>query len=395
MLRDAKKREFPFTRHRQENGTRHYFGVTCHQCQHRDSVTSSAELPDQVVRKKFQQKGWLLGRTRESDWCPDCLKIGPENRLADRFKVTDGKTGQTVPSAQDKLRLAAEEQFQRTARTDDLLTRFMTPSREDTAPETPMSAAPQQVIVQQGLSLQQTIDLTTALTGINKNVGAMASEIGNLSAAVQLLAEQNASLLTHLHKQTNAIAQIVPAFARSSEGIAGSLQELRETITNLPLMRAPELPAAPPPPEPAAPPCAAVPLSVLAGQDFVVEEVTVETSQEVARTGKPTAGLEPDQVTVSNYTSKGKFYTNIRVGNGLFQEAGFAEDDRFVLERDPDVVVIRKARSGEKGVGLKHRNSRSAEFQSTRLGDLSRFKVSPKAMARRGVLRIVPARHHS
>ena len=45
-------------------------------------------LPDEVIAKRFRSWGWVIGRNRNHDICPVCIGVRPENKLADRFKVT-------------------------------------------------------------------------------------------------------------------------------------------------------------------------------------------------------------------------------------------------------------------------------------------------------------------
>lgn len=45
-------------------------------------------LPDEIIAKRFRSWGWVIGRNRSNDICPVCIGVKPENRLADRFKVT-------------------------------------------------------------------------------------------------------------------------------------------------------------------------------------------------------------------------------------------------------------------------------------------------------------------
>lgn len=61
----------------------HAHVLTCHLCGAEDSIRSSNSkpLPEEVVRRKFQQKGWITGKNdkRKLDTCPTCIEAAKTN----------------------------------------------------------------------------------------------------------------------------------------------------------------------------------------------------------------------------------------------------------------------------------------------------------------------------
>lgn len=82
-------RAFPFQSTRIAGfGFKFVFPVRCCKCGLEKDFESHKILPDEIIHKKFMQWGWLMGRNRSFDICPQCLGITRENKLAAKFKVT-------------------------------------------------------------------------------------------------------------------------------------------------------------------------------------------------------------------------------------------------------------------------------------------------------------------
>lgn len=69
--------KFKLTRTWDEREKKHhtYINVVCSECGKLDSlsVNSAAGLPPEMVVKKMQQRGWVMGQRRQHDVCPDCI----------------------------------------------------------------------------------------------------------------------------------------------------------------------------------------------------------------------------------------------------------------------------------------------------------------------------------
>lgn len=82
-------REFPYQVTRIGNtGSKYFTPVRCCRCGREKVFESIKALPDEIIAKRFRSWGWVIGRNRSNDICPVCIGVKPENRLADRFKVT-------------------------------------------------------------------------------------------------------------------------------------------------------------------------------------------------------------------------------------------------------------------------------------------------------------------
>lgn len=91
------KREFPYQVTRIGNtGSKYFTPVTCCRCGREKVFESIKALPDEIIAKRFRSWGWVIGRNRQNDICPVCIGVKPENKLAERFKVTAGD--QPVPT---------------------------------------------------------------------------------------------------------------------------------------------------------------------------------------------------------------------------------------------------------------------------------------------------------
>lgn len=91
------KREFPYQVTRIGNtGSKYFTPVTCCRCGREKVFESIKALPDEIIAKRFRSWGWVIGRNRQNDICPVCIGVKPENKLAERFKVTVGD--QPVPT---------------------------------------------------------------------------------------------------------------------------------------------------------------------------------------------------------------------------------------------------------------------------------------------------------
>lgn len=99
-------REFPYQVTRIGNtGSKYFTPVRCCRCGREKVFEAVKALPDEVIAKRFRSWGWVIGRNRNNDICPVCIGVKPENKLADRFKVT-------VDNAPVPTRAAVAEQAQ-------------------------------------------------------------------------------------------------------------------------------------------------------------------------------------------------------------------------------------------------------------------------------------------
>ena len=82
-------RDFPYQVTRIGNtGSKYFTPVRCCRCGREKVFESIKALPDEIIAKRFRSWGWVIGRNRHNDICPVCIGVKPENKLAERFKVT-------------------------------------------------------------------------------------------------------------------------------------------------------------------------------------------------------------------------------------------------------------------------------------------------------------------
>ena len=138
MTRQSRQFE-PHTRRVDNASSRTRFTLQCHECGTDDFIEGPRILPDDVVAKKFSQRGWVIGRNRSYDMCPLCVGVAPENKLATVFKVTKGD--EPVPTPADLAAQASEGSAKRSRRpmqrSTDCWARPRKPPRRDAPPTAP------------------------------------------------------------------------------------------------------------------------------------------------------------------------------------------------------------------------------------------------------------------
>lgn len=101
-------REFPYQTTRIAGlGFKYLFPVRCSKCGVEKDFESHKIMPDVFIHKKFMQWGWLLGRNRAYDICPQCLGVTRENKLASKFKVM--QNCEPVPAPVEIVQQAMEK----------------------------------------------------------------------------------------------------------------------------------------------------------------------------------------------------------------------------------------------------------------------------------------------
>lgn len=103
-------RQFPYHVTRIGNqATKYFTPVHCCKCGTEKVFEAFKALPDEVISKRFKQWGWLIGRNRSHDICPRCLGITPENKLAEKFRVT--RQAVAVPTPADIVEQVATKKL--------------------------------------------------------------------------------------------------------------------------------------------------------------------------------------------------------------------------------------------------------------------------------------------
>lgn len=209
------QREFPVQSVRSGSHSRVYSTIHCSKCSNQSTIDTAQTIPDKQIRQKFERRGWLLSRTRRDDVCPTCLGVKPENRLANRFKVTsaDGP----VPTPAECSRQAGRERDQRNAATHALIARTF-------GPKPAASPAP---------AATEPAPTPPVLSEPDARVGLLERELSEIRAASELQIETNAAILTESRRTNEMLqvslqqnAQMIEAIAR----MAGTSGRQGETI---------------------------------------------------------------------------------------------------------------------------------------------------------------------
>lgn len=402
MALPSKQRDFTPRTVRSGNGVRYIFPIHCSKCGWDFDFEHPTNFPDQVINKKLQRLGWLLGKNRRDDMCPRCVGVSPENRLANKFRVISSDN-KPVETPKEKAHAAAQELFKRDQETSNVLARhFPSPTSEEPEEDTrDMAQAPTNFVIQQGLSLQQTLELSSALTGIHESMKAQTKELGNLSAALELLTSTMDRVATQNAQMSSAIGMVVPALVRQTEGITGQMDRLSDHITGAvdglkealedfiakgfqtPPATVPVIPTATPP-APVVPPnppegytreeaaeeFTKIAESIIGNTDktpsidnALLEHIQRKRGLPAPTRPKPNTKVLPD---ITFTTISPKYPTSprkpmIRISRKLWTSLGFNVGGKpVVMDRiGDDTLRIRKPREKETGIALKTANSQS------------------------------------
>lgn len=358
------------------------FSLQCSSCQNPDTISGTSKLPDDVVEKKFKQRGWLLGRSRAHDICPACIRLSQKNRLADKFKVTEN--GEAVPDTVAFVEAAGARRAENTANTSAILQKYFgpktasnkTPPGDDANSEAPgMAAAP-------GPDLSQ----------INE-------QLDHIRAAGELNVELLDKIVTAQGQQITALERLTTTLARQNESIINALCSLERAVTRLSDAK-PKAESAPEPkPERAPLPDALLLLPPGFGKSASEpkpesKQLPLPITQAVEPPAKPceaklaakaapkAAPKMTDSVRVASYPEGAQMRSSIRVDRTVWEEAGLK--DRVTITRTDNEIVFKR---DVNGIKIKKINTQSVYLQTKKLGDID-FEVS-QIFKKKGELRVV------
>lgn len=351
------------------NGSKNVFSCKCSRCEWVGTFDSYPNLPDEMVSKKFQHFGWLLGRTNAHNICKKCLNgqagVQAKNELANVFRVIEN--GSPVqPSRELRAEAASEiikEDEASEAKIDDILARHFGPKPLPKS-EAPMVAPSGggQTYIPMGLNLEQTLDLIHALQGLNENIKLVASELGNVRAALELQAEQTSELVRTSSNQVKALTMIGPLIAKTTEAVTSGFSELKiaspPTPEPIPAVQA----EAPEPPAEEAPALQSNNITVLKTalkQRRAKSDGKVSIYSSPAKTG-PQAGR--------------KWYTTIRISRELWNAAKLSTD-RVVVSHDGDSIKVSTPSEEGHGVKVSTISDVAAILKVSNLGDINSKEI--------------------
>lgn len=412
-----------------DRARRSRFRIQCSRCQKEETIECGSKLPDDLtVAARFRKKGWLTAKTREHDICPYCLKIGPENRMAEKYRVT--KNGEPVPSpveVADRAGKAIEKKIEETRAIvarhigGDLPTE-KAPSSPAPKNKPPTAAslramAAQDITEIKGLmadmkaalelitdSNAQRTNWTRQIYEQNMQRDELLAKQAETTAHLVGVVERNNALVDQLIRTTatnsTLVSRVPETIAAASRDIIGAIRAHAESrlsdietafskaeaaaVVNRQDSRPDEAPPANAddlipaflraPPSPAPPKQTKAPAS---------------PAQQTADAVKRRVGKMPAQVSVRSIPDKkypAMYHSMISIERGVWDESGIREDERVHLELDNKAkkIVVRRATEG--GIKIKSVGPKVVSLQTTRLGDIN-IKKSAISVAK-GEIRI-------
>lgn len=213
----GKTREFePATLRAGGEAVRFTFRVTCSKCGDHADWETPKKMPDDVVRKRFSERKWLLGRNRAYDVCPSCLGVKPENRLADVFRVRTNE-GDVEPAAAI-LADAEADRARRHREAGEAIDRLLAPKPEAQPIPQPSGAA------------DRAPPPSPEALAAAESLAAIAETLSDIRAGNELMVELLQQIIARSDAQIakqaqtiEAVARIAPVIARSSESLSESL----------------------------------------------------------------------------------------------------------------------------------------------------------------------------
>jgi hypothetical protein len=376
--------------------SKYRFTARCSRCQKTDTYESSTSVGDDFVKGYFKDRGWLLARDRAHDLCSACLAkpreaSQPRQRTdVRRHRSPEGTNhpDRPTPAADKRSRDTADILARHLGKADALAEEVFRPKPVQ-APRPPAADAPQQAAPAPALPPE----VQQALTG-------MAEELKGLRATMDLMAEQMGKLVSLGTQQIEAMARLTPLVVQSAEGIFGSLREVANAVQLIPSV-------SPPGGETMKPSTTttgveetpALQLNLLHDVDQAVdpEAKSAPIAAESKKSPKPSrfpkrnaapapqAGSAPVVVkSIPDAKRLDRFYTIIRLPRELWDQAGFGQEDRLLLNWSATALTIERATEG--GVKPKAIGETSVVLQSWKLGNLN-FD-HPKVTAVDGCLRL-------
>lgn len=197
----------------------------------------SAELPPDIVRKKFQQKGWEVGKNRTHDVCPICV----ENRASARRSKKEAPLKPVIVTAPPPHRdFAAEEAAEAPKKmdTEDRRIIFAAVDERWAGKDAGYSApwTDQAIASHLGVPLAWVIEVRSQFFGEvrdNQEIRDLLERVDKVSvAASQKVAEafQLHQKMIGFNKDVNALNASVQDMKKSLEGLIAIAQRIERSV---------------------------------------------------------------------------------------------------------------------------------------------------------------------
>lgn len=313
--------------------SKYIYHVECSRCDSQLDWPSRTKWPDDQLKKQIEKKGWVLGRSRKHDLCPACVS-GP--KLADRFKTT--RDGEPVkPQTEETLELLDKH--------------FPMAEAPPKPPKLQQSGTVQPLVIQSGMSPEMSYMLVQTMRDISQAQDHNKKDMAECKAALELMVDQQSTLVKQNAQLINAIANIVPTLHRLQDGLTSQLDRIAQATVARSVIHHVEEPAPPPPQTQAAPlaerpakptppvPDVALPLPpVPVDHGAVVAQPEPEPVSENLRKFKNTDVVY--MTACQPPSAGGKYFTNINVKSELADWLGFHEASRVMCSRVGDTIIL-------------------------------------------------------
>ncbi len=362
------------------------FTVRCSECRKTNSYEASKPVPDAVVARHFNSTGWVLGRDRSFDLCPNCLR-GP--LTAPQDSGTREAQDRRPRGMADRSNEGAYPTAPGPHKIDEILARHLgkpAAAAEDVfRPKDVLrpSASTPEISRHSSPFPAPSPEVEQALTS-------MASDLKGLRAAVELMTEQLSKLVITGGQQVEVLARLAPLPMQLTDSLSNELRQIVDAAQTVsaPLTGAVEQKLARQEvldPEPDARPDAEI--------SSIPEIIPVPDERDAhePRAAKRKA-RQPRQKTsgpvvvksIADAKRSNRFYTTVRLSRELWNRSGFGPDDRVQIDWKGKTVSI--SRDPEGGVKPKSVGAATVVLQSWRLGDLNLDRV--KVTSGTGSLRL-------
>jgi len=337
--------------------SRYRFIARCSECSRADSYEASKPAGDELVKRYFKDRGWLLGRGRAYDLCPACLAY-PRKAQHHRSPGATNPSGHLSAPTDKRSRDTADILARHLGKPEELAAEVFRPKQMPS----PRPSAPH--------TTQQAGTLPTVSPEVEQALTGMAADLKSLRSTMELMAEQVSKLVTLGSQQIEVIARLVPLMIQSAEGVSGNLREVATAVQTLSPLSAVTL---------AEEPISAREAHSEQPPDVNLEPKPVQTPaapakriRRSAKTKDPAHKSDSARVVVKSIPDAkrpDRFYTTIRLPRELWDRAGFGPEERIQIDWKKKALSIRRVLDG--GVKPKSIGEAVVVLQSWRLGDLT------------------------
>jgi hypothetical protein len=363
--------------------SKYRFTARCSGCHKTDTYESSKSVGDDFIKGYFKERGWLLGRDRAYDLCPDCL-TKPREAQRHRSPEAANPSGRSTAPADKRSQDTADILARHLGKPEALAAEVFRP-KPVLSPHPPAPEAPRQT----GSAPALSPEVEQALTG-------MAAELKGLRSTMELMAEQMGQLVALGGQQIEAIARLAPLMVQSAEGNSGSFREVVRAIQSVPSASTLEREAtkAETPLTRGTEPVEEQDAEIISEPEPLVTSKAKGRERPNARPNRSegkarTVGSAPVVVkSIPDAKRSDRFYTSIRLPRELWDRAGFGLEDRLLLDWSGKVLTIQRALDG--GVKPKSIGESSVVLQSWKLGNLNLYQ--PKVTGSDASLRLMGGR---